>query len=1139
MTSSSEVIALELDGAGDRPDPFRFKTNFKPKKQLKHYPYFSDPAIVPRVKQYLEDNRDKVYVDIDEMVTELQRKYRDYSKRKRNIFKGLVEKAFSVVLKTYNITDNEAPRDGDESDSSSRSEMDVDSEDIDLIVESNSGNQQVLNMYMQQNALKKLAAGKTGTVTEGGKELINLSSDDEDDQIPAKRAKQVDPTNGNDSSPPSTQKSQNHKPANGQATPEEVGIPVENPTPSSTGVVTPTVSAPTAVESERPKRKRPAVESSSGPSASAASEVSKRRRREIAVLRPSCSFKDVGGCSVVLQEVCKLLVHLRHPEIFKQIGVSPPRGFLLHGPPGCGKSLLANAIAGELGVPLLKVSAPELVAGVSGESEERIRDLFDQAASLAPCVLFLDEIDAITPNRNNAQREMERRIVAQLLTTLDELGEKEGGDQVLVVGATNRPDSLDPALRRAGRFDREVCMGIPDRESRLQILRVVCGHLALAPEVSCDAGFEELASLTPGYVGADLAALTREAAMVAVNRVFAQLQDEKEQAANEVKRNVMNISLKETTEACNQSSENLTETDSTSSKAEGVSQAESSEAAKPAENAQTSKTAQISSDEICEVVNLEDGDSQASTTPQETTQSSDNKKDGLNSDEASAQAAASVEKPESEEPIKVSENTDKGNASSGNAVQDVEIIPQKTDTEKEKTDTVNDEIAECAKKTECDLEVLEVDMVKKNEVSEASSASVNGASESSTHPVEEMKDMALSQKLNPLSMWSPALCQLMAWIKDTPPLSAAQLNNLTITMDDFHEALHHVQPSSKREGFVTVPDVTWEDVGSLSNVRAELQLCILAPVRYSKEFSQLGLQAPSGVLLCGPPGCGKTLLAKAVANEAGINFISVKGPELLNMYVGESERAVRQVFQRARNSAPCVIFFDELDALCPKRSDSGDNGVSSRVVNQLLTEMDGVEGRAAVFLMAASNRPDIIDPAVLRPGRLDKIVYVGLPNAEDRIEILRALTKNGSRPQLASDVNLADLAKMSQLEGYSGADIAALVREAGVQALREYIGSGGNTDSASLSVALRHFQLSASKIRPSVTPKDRKHYDKLKQMYSFENNDSNSLPDHKTSTDVQKSSSSSCSVEDSSLVNTEEKSSSPKSGPDSELMDTS
>uniref|UniRef100_A0A8C7MP84 Nuclear VCP like n=1 Tax=Oncorhynchus kisutch TaxID=8019 RepID=A0A8C7MP84_ONCKI len=447
--------------------------------------------------------------------------------------------------------------------------------------------------------------------------------------------------------------------------------------------------------------------------------------------------------SLSLKEVCKLLIHMRHPEVYQKLGVVPPRGFLLHGPPGCGKTLLAQAVAGEMELPMLKVSAPELVSGVSGESEQKLRELFEQAVTSSPCILFIDEIDAITPKREVASKDMERRIVAQLLTCMDDLNSLAVTAQVMVIGATNRPDSLDPALRRAGRFDKEICLGIPDEAARLRILKTLCRKLKL-PE---DFDYRQLARLTPGYVGADLMALCREAAMSAVNRVLLERQD---------------------------------------------------------------------------------------------------KNQGL--------VPMAEERAESEGP--------------------------------------------------------------------------QGGER----------------------------CRLLSLLKSSESLSEEQLAGLCILMSDFQGSLASVQPSAKREGFATVPGVTWEDVGALHDIREELTMAILAPVRSPEQFKALGLSAPAGVLLAGPPGCGKTLLAKAVANESGLNFISVKGPELLNMYVGESERAVRQVFQRGRNSAPCVIFFDEIDALCPRRS-GHESGASVRVVNQLLTEMDGLETRRQVFIMAATNRP--------------------------------------------------------------------------------------------------------------------------------------------------------------------------------------
>lgn len=338
------------------------------------------------------------------------------------------------------------------------------------------------------------------------------------------------------------------------------------------------------------------------------------------------------------------------------------------------------------------------------------------------------------------------------------------------------------------------------------------------------------------------------------------------------------------------------------------------------------------------------------------------------------------------------------------------------------------------------------------------------------------------------------LWSVLHLLKSTEPLPEETLAGLSIFMSDFQVSLASVQPSAKREGFATVPDVTWEDVGALQDIREELTMAILAPVRSPEQFKALGLSAPSGVLLAGPPGCGKTLLAKAVANESGLNFISVKGPELLNMYVGESERAVRQVFQRGRNSAPCVIFFDEIDALCPRRS-GHESGASVRVVNQLLTEMDGLETRRQVFIMAATNRPDIIDPAVLRPGRLDKTLYVGLPPPADRHAILLTVTKGGTRPQLEDEVSLEEIALDERCDAFSGADLTALVREASLNALKAHLKSqhsiaasdgisSASGSAADIRVSKRNFEDAFGKVRPSVSKKDQRMYEQLRESLS-------------------------------------------------------
>lgn len=530
-------------------------------------------------------------------------------------------------------------------------------------------------------------------------------------------------------------------------------------------------------------------------------------------------FKDIGGIDHIMKDIQELLVYpMIHPEVYSELRIEPATGILLCGPPGTGKTYLAHAICGELGVPFFKLAAPEIVSGMSGESEQKLRELFKKAKDAAPSIIFIDEIDAITPMRSNTHREMEKRIVSQLITCMDDLkGFLSHGKVVIIIAATNRIETIDTALRQAGRFDREIHFGIPSEAQRLQILNILLKDIKIRGDIDFDA----IAKMTPGYVGADLQSLVKEAGNRAISRIMQQ----------------------------------------------------------------------------------------------------------------------------------------------------------------------------------------------------------------------EMLD----------------------------------LENLFIEMPDFLHAIDKVQPSSKREGFSTIPDTTWQDIGGMEHLRTELHYSIVHPIQCPEKYKAVGINAAAGVLLCGPPGCGKTLLAKAVANESKANFIAVNGPELLNKYVGESEKAVRILFQRARDSAPCVIFFDEIDSLCAARG--GDNQSTERVVNQLLTELNGLQDRREVFVIAATNRPDIIDPAMMRPGRLDKILFVPLPEEGERRSILTALTRNTP----VVDLNTEMLAQNTV--GFSGADLSALVREAACLALRQveppYI------------VTQAHFNEALHKVRPSVTPHQKAHYEKMRENLSL------------------------------------------------------
>ncbi|KAI8805341.1 ribosome biogenesis ATPase RIX7 [Cladochytrium replicatum] len=644
-------------------------------------------------------------------------------------------------------------------------------------------------------------------------------------------------------------------------------------------------------DSARPKkRKSPAVGSLSAGGKRARVDLGGRSLK-VKWPTPTARLSDLGGIDHFLEDILQLVaMPLKHPEIYRHLGIQPPRGILLHGPPGCGKTMLAHAIAGEANVPFLNISAPSVVSGMSGESEKKIREVFEEARELAPCLLFIDEIDAITPKRDTAQREMERRIVAQLLTCMDDLAhEAESGRPVMIIGATNRPDSLDPALRRAGRFDREIGLSVPDEQARKRILEKLCSRLRLGGDVDC----AQLAKLTPGYVGADLNALTSEAGMVAVKRIF------------------------ETMGFKNRDSNNGT-----------VMAVEGGETAFEGEIAGKPSTENIST--------------------------------------------------------------------------------------------------------------------------------------------------------------------LAGFLSENPnAMSSEELEPLSIEFDDFLVATKHVQPSSKREGFATVPDTTWEDIGALGTVREELRMAVIEPIRRPELFAQVGITSPMGVLLYGPPGCGKTLLAKAVANESKCNFISVKGPELLNKYVGESERAIRQVFARAQASRPCIVFFDELDALAPTRSNDGDSVSASRLVNTLLTELDGMQGRKEVYVLAATNRPDMLDAAMIRPGRLDKTLYVDLPDPREREDILRTLVRESP---LHEDLNLSAVATDPRCDGFSGADLKALVREAAVSALRRALVTEATVDSDSqgisasgsptnIRISPADFKAAYTKVTPSVSTKDRKKYELLRVRF--------------------------------------------------------
>lgn len=1010
----------------------------------KNKPLLHDPLIINRVKQYLEENVDKKFLDVTVMTRQLMERYPEYTRRKQAPFRALVEQAYRIVSHSYGLESQ--PSSGDDSDGS-------DLEVMDDSVSSNLMNNLMNNLYQKP----KTNAMKQTTTKQTAGEAIDISSDDDSADDTCTNGKSSD---GIAQNATSTTKSFSGVILTKSNVPQESSSKgsSNSATTDSTSGVSVTLGAqkrhefPESTEQQQQPHKKQKNDrtaqlydrrdneqqqqqhmrqqlqqmqrsnrlsgyqqnndaASGAFPTTASSQINQLRQRKFkkeVVLRKSReTFQDIGGMEKTLKELCELLMHIKSPDIYFVLGLMPPRGLLLHGPPGCGKTLLAHAIAGQLNLPLIEVAATELIAGVSGESEERIRDVFEQATMYAPSVLFIDEIDAISSNRSMAQKDMERRIVSQLISSLDNLKLTEDGQSVLVIGATTRPDVLDPALRRVGRFDHEVAIGIPTRKDRKDILTIICYGLLI--DSNCD--FDKIAELTPGYVGADLLALVSRAATIAVKRKCSECI---RAFQLESQRNITIVDLDdeadESTDASNKPAEQ---------NKNGKDEA-SIDANAKVEDEQTVEGTQSNATSSAEKAATEDGEAK----PESQTNG------------AETIEATTTEKKDAEAMDVDVEGEDAAKAESSNNATNVQIADSSVKSTEVVATTIDD-----------------------------------------TKTVESSKPSSNTTTDAP-NLSDPSLLELLNWL-DNPPTDLTCASEFCITIEDFMEAVKVVQPSSKREGFITVPDVTWADVGSLQDIREELQLAVLAPVKFPEKLLTLGLTAPSGVLLCGPPGCGKTLLAKAIANEAGINFISVKGPELMNMYVGESERAVRACFQRARNSAPCVIFFDEFDSLCPKRSDTNEGGSGTRVVNQLLTEMDGVEDRKGVYILAASNRPDIIDPAILRPGRLDTILYVGLPQKEERVAILEATTKQRTRPELADDVDFTAIAECT--DGYTGADLAGLVRQSAMLALKESI---HNPDSMDLRVRKSHFEHAIKLIRPSVSAQDRKTYEKLRLKYA-------------------------------------------------------
>jgi transitional endoplasmic reticulum ATPase len=623
------------------------------------------------------------------------------------------------------------------------------------------------------------------------------------------------------------------------------------------------------------------------------------------------TYEDVGGLNEEVKKIREMVeLPLKHPEIFDRLGVEPPKGVLLHGPPGTGKTLLAKAVANEAEANFILLNGPEIMSKFYGESEKKVRDIFEDAEKNAPSIIFIDEIDAIAPKREDVQGEVERRVVSQLLTMMD--GLKSRG-KVVVIGATNRPNSIDPALRRPGRFDREVEISVPDKTGRLAILKIHSRNMPIE------------ASYKKQYL----------------------------------ENNILSIQ---------------------------------------------------------------------------------NKYEELKSKLKSAKAADS--KSIQDELNKYAEDLDFAK----------NIISKFTDDMK-KDEKIYSELN--AKDKEKLSKILLSGLL--NQLSSVTHGFVGA-------------DLSALTKEAAMSVLRKILPKIQ--IKDNEEISEEILKQLVISDKDFEEALKVVRPSAMREVLVETPNIKWDDVGGLDKVKQELKEAVEWPLKFPDSFKRLGIRPPRGLLLYGPPGTGKTLLAKAVAKESEANFIQVKGPSLLSMWVGESEKGVRKIFERARQVAPCVIFFDEIDSLAGKRGMAHDGGskVTEHVLNQLLAEMDGIEENSDIVVIGATNRPDILDAAILRPGRFDRVLLVGPSEKKGRLEILKIHTKN---MPLAKDVDINELAEKT--EGYVGSDLEALAREAAMLALRK------NIDAKQ--VTKDNFEEAMAKVKPSVKKADIERYQKIEENY--------------------------------------------------------
>ncbi len=720
---------------------------------------------------------------------------------------------------------------------------------------------------------------------------------------------------------------------------------------------------------------------------------------------PEVSYEDVGGLEDEIKKIREMVeLPLKHPEIFERLGVEPPKGVLLHGPPGTGKTLLAKAVANETNSHFITINGPEIMSKFYGQSEENLRKKFEDAEKNAPAIIFIDEIDAIAIRREETHGEVERRVVAQLLGLMD--GLKSRG-KVVVIAATNVPSILDPALRRPGRFDREIEIGVPRVSGRLNILKIHTRNMPIKGSWHPDIAAKELIKKSDTI---------EENLSEGLSKNNNKIKDIKEELLN------LQSELKELEKRKIGRDESLLGT--VLNKISLI--------------ANQIKNKRLEEEEFKEHI------SHLKLRIEDIKKVKEFIKDKKNLD-------GLIKKVEEIENFKEIWGTSIDMARR----HFLDITKNKLDNELRKNLDllIGLNVLEPAFYDAVHLKGVAKDLENISNI---------------THGFVGA-DLASLAKEAAMVVLRRLLPDLKYDEEEAIPNDV--LEKLRITMNDFKEALKFVRPSAMREVLVEVPNVKWETIGGLDEVKQELKEAVEWPLKHPDAFKRLGVSPPKGILLYGPPGTGKTMLAKAVANESEANFILVNGPSLLSKWVGESEKAVRKIFEKARQTAPTIIFFDEIDSLAPRRGLSSDSHVTERVVNQLLSEIDGLEALHDVVIVGATNRPDIIDPALLRPGRFDRIILVPPPDQKAREQIFKVHTKY---MPLTKDVDIRELA--AKTEGYVGADIESICREAAIMVLRK--------DIKAIEVGLDHFNTAREKVRPSATKEIEKAYRELEENFT-------------------------------------------------------